>query len=93
MTAFFQFTPKSTEQQNTMTLSELVPGQSAKITLVSASPVIRQRILDMGLIPGVTVRMERKGPMGHPYWIGCNGTSLALRQEEALGVEAELLKD
>lgn len=81
-----------------MTLSELIPGQMAKITFVSASPTIRQRILDMGLIPGVTVRMERKGPMGHPYWIGIGadagtGSSLALRKDEALGIEAELLKE
>ena len=74
-----------------MTLSELVPGQSAKVTFVSASPVIRQRILDMGLVPGARVRLDRTGPLGNPYWIECNGTSIALRLEEAKGVEAELV--
>ena len=68
------------------TLAKLSPGQSARITGIEASPAIRQRMLDMGLIPETRIRLERVGPAGHPLWIACQGAQLALRLGEASGV-------
>ncbi len=42
-----------------------------------------QRLLDMGLMPKQTIRMERIALGGAPVWIELNGSHLALRREEA----------
>lgn len=74
------------------TLANLTPGQSARVADVQASPAIRQRILDMGLIPDARITLERVGPTGHPIWITCQGAQIALRLGEASGVLVDDVK-
>ena len=80
--------PGSPEQPRS--ICDLVPGQQATVTQVQASGAIRQRLLDMGLLPSVQVRVERTAPTGDPIWIRFLGTQLALRREEARAVRVEL---
>ena len=42
-----------------MTLNELSLGQSATVTQVGGEGALRQHILDMGLLPGVVVTLEK----------------------------------
>ncbi len=74
------------------TLANLSVGQSARITGIQAAPAIRQRILDMGLIPDIRITLERFGPTGHPLWIACQGAQIALRIDEASGVLVDDVK-
>lgn len=74
------------------TLANLSVGQSARITGIQATPAIRQRILDMGLIPDARITLERVGPTGHPIWITCQGAQIALRLGEASGVLVDDVK-
>jgi len=66
-----------------LSLADLAPGQSAKVTQVEARGAVRQRLLDMGLLPGALLELERVGPSGDPVWIRCQGAQLALRRSEA----------
>ena len=66
-----------------MSLEQILPGHSCIITTVEGSGAIRQRLLDMGLLPDVIVRVERKAPGGDPIWINLGGWQIALRQKEA----------
>ncbi len=66
-----------------MSISELKPGQSARVTQVNGSGAIRQRLLDMGLVPRTTVKLERVAPAGDPIWIRVDGYQLSLRRSEA----------
>ena len=41
-----------------MTLEDLPVGKTAMITAVGGEGALRCRLLDMGLIPGLTIRVE-----------------------------------
>ena len=66
-----------------MHLNELPVGQWAKITKVDGEGGLRQHFLDMGLIPGIEVRLEKLAPMGDPMEIQIHGYELTLRLSEA----------
>jgi ferrous iron transport protein A len=65
------------------TLKELSRGEKGKIKAVKGSGPIRRRIMDMGLVPGVELIMERYAPLGDPVEVKNNGFHLSLRKEEA----------
>ncbi len=77
--------------QPKLSIASLSPGQRGKVRNVSARPGIRQRLLDMGLLPDVEFSVERVAPGGDPVWIKLLGFQLALRREEAVGVQVEEL--
>ena len=61
-----------------MKLSNLDIGESAMVTAVGGSGALRQHILDMGLIPGAVVRLEKFAPMGDPMQLTLHGYTLTL---------------
>ncbi len=75
--------PPGTAAEQTRTLFQLSPGESARVLRVDAAGPVRQRLLDMGLLPGALVEFERTAPSGDPIWIRLLGSHLALRQKEA----------
>lgn len=74
-----------------MTLDQLKIGQSAVIRSVGGEGSLRNRLLDMGLIPHTSVTLMKVAPMGDPLEIRVRGYELTLRVEEAekIGLEAE----
>lgn len=69
-----------------VSVSDLKPGQQGKVRQVHAKGAVRQRLLDMGLLPEVVVRFERVAPTGDPIWISLQGSQIALRRSEAESV-------
>ena len=74
------------------TLSELKPGQRGKIKKISAKGSVRRRILDMGVIKGADIEMERVAPLGDPIDVKIKGYHLSLRKEEATDIYVEMGK-
>jgi len=72
--------------ERSMSLADLKPGQSAVVTHVGAAGALRQRLLDMGILPNTTIDLERSGLGGDPLWIRCQGARLALRRAEARAI-------
>ncbi len=68
-------------------LSDAVIGMRYLVTVVSAQGVIRQRMLDMGLVPGARLVVVRFAPLGDPIEIRINRFFMSLRKEEARQVE------
>ena len=66
-----------------MSLADVKPGQSAVVTKIDAVGALRQRLLDMGVLPETTIDIERVGLGGDPFWVRCQGARLALRRSEA----------
>ncbi|MBQ0026358.1 MAG: ferrous iron transport protein B [Lachnospiraceae bacterium] len=66
-----------------MTLKDLELGQSAEILSVGGEGALRQHFLDMGLIPGAAVTLEKYAPMGDPMELRVHDYELSLRLEEA----------
>lgn len=74
-----------------LTLSDLQPGQSARVTgLDGGNPAYRQRLLAFGLTPGTPLTLTRVAPFGDPVEVRLRGYTLTLRRDEAaiLRVEA-----
>ena len=72
-----------------MTLAELGKGESRTVLSVRGESLITRRLMEMGVIPGVAVRMVKSAPFGDPLEINVKGYSLALRRNEAESVELE----
>ena len=66
-----------------MTLKELKAGESAIVEVVGGEGALRQHFLDMGVIPGVEVTLEKFAPMGDPMELRIRGYSLTLRLADA----------
>jgi len=74
----------------TKLLSELKPGQKGKVVRVGGSGAIHRRILDMGVVPGVEIEVERVAPLADPVEFKLLGYHLSLRKEEAQNVHVEV---
>ena len=74
-----------------MTLDRLPVGRTATITAVGGEGALRCRLLDMGLIPGTAVTVQKIAPMGDPMELFLRGYVLTLRSEDAakIGLKEE----
>jgi DtxR family Mn-dependent transcriptional regulator len=81
------------ERAITMTgnLKNLKPGQKGRVLKVSSQGEIKKRIIEMGVIPGSVVEIERIAPLGDPIDIKVKGYHLSLRKEDAEKIEVETL--
>lgn len=70
-----------------MTIDDLQIGQSGTITHVGGAGTLRLRLLDMGLIPGTRVLLQKVAPMGDPIQIRLRGYELTIRREDARRIE------
>ena len=70
-----------------MKLSELKIGQTVRIKSVGDQGALRQHILDMGLIPGAEVTLDKYAPLGDPMQLEVHGYALTLRKEDAAKIE------
>lgn len=70
-------------------LSQLQPGQRAKVCEVGGSPALRRRLLDMGVVPGAEIEVVRVAPLGDPVEYKVKGYRLSLRRSEAAKVTVE----
>ncbi len=71
-------------------LSTLKVGQEAKVVRVSAESSLKRRLLDMGIVPGTKVRLEKIAPLGDPIDVIVKGYHLSLRKEEASAITVEI---
>jgi ferrous iron transport protein A len=71
-------------------LSELPIGGQARVLDVSGSDGVGVRLLEMGLIPGVEIRLLGTAPLGDPLEFELRGYRLSLRRSEAARVKVEV---
>ena len=68
----------------------LRPGQCATITKINGMSALRRRFIEMGIVKGETILIERHAPLGDPIEYFVKGYHLALRKEEAAHIEVLL---
>ena len=76
-----------------MNLRDLKPGRKALIKTVGGEGALRQHLLDMGVIPGVTLEVVKFAPLGDPMEVRIHGYELTLRLADAEKIEIELCED
>lgn len=69
----------------------LRPGQRATITRINGNSALRRRFIEMGIVKGETILIERHAPLGDPIEYFVKGYHLALRKEEAAHIEVIVL--
>ena len=72
-----------------MTLDEVPVGGQARVVRVDGDKVVRLRLMEMGLVRGEHVRVQRCAPLGDPIELRVKGYLLALRRSEARQVTVE----
>ena len=74
-----------------MNLSMLKPGESGKITKIGAIGPLKRRLMDMGVLVGEDVKVEKVAPLGDPLEVSVKNYKLSLRKKEAAGIAVEVL--
>ncbi len=82
----------SSKSSNEVKLSELKEGQTGRIVRVGGQGVLRRRLLEMGLIKGTQVYVEKYAPLKDPIELIVKGYHVSLRVEEAAKVILEKIR-
>lgn len=64
-------------------LSQMKPGQTARILELPSAGNIRRRLQDLGLIEGTSVQCVGKSPSGDPAAFRIRGSVIAIRDADA----------
>ena len=64
----------------------LSPGKSGEIISMDMCDLLRQRLLDLGVIPGAVLTRLYTAPTGSPIAFCVNGMVLALRAKDAKAI-------
>ena len=72
-----------------MPLSEVLPGQTARVAEIRLEGALRRRLFDLGLIPGTLVSCRCVAPAGSPMAFAVRGAAIALRRCDAAQILAE----
>jgi Fe2+ transport system protein FeoA len=73
-----------------LTLNHLAPGRRAIVTQINPQNGTGQRLLSLGLIPGIELSVVQIAPLGDPIAIEFLGQRISLRRTEAEEVTIEI---
>lgn len=71
-------------------LSAFKTGQRIRLVRSEVQGVLRRRLMDLGFVPGSTIEVLQRSPLGDPVAYLVNQTTIALRKEEADRLFGEL---
>jgi ferrous iron transport protein A len=78
------------KRRTLMTLDRIPRNVNARVVSVEASEAHGLRLMEMGLVPGASVRVVRSAPLGDPIQVCVRNYHLALRRVEARAITVEL---
>ena len=81
------FQDKELSLNKVQTLKNLPVGVRAKVVAVHGNSAITKRLMEMGVVPGVELRVVKSAPFGDPLEIRVRGYHLAMRRNEADAIE------
>lgn len=73
-----------------MTLDTIPRGAFAKVVSVDGTASIALRLMEMGMVPGASVRVVKSAPLGDPIHVCVRDCHLALRRSEAQTINVSL---
>jgi len=72
------------------TLDNLKENQSGKIVALKNRGDVKKRLLEMGVVTGEDIKVEKIAPLGDPIKIKIKGYLLSLRKEEAKSIHVDI---
>lgn len=82
---------RNTEENKKTTLTDLPVGSDARVTKVNGTGRVAKRLMEMGVVPGVSVRVVKTAPFGDPIEVRVRGYSLAMRRMDAASIDVSAL--
>jgi ferrous iron transport protein A len=76
----------------TMNLAMLKPGEQGTIRKIGAIGPLKRRLMDMGVLAGENVKVEKIAPLGDPIEVTIKNYKLSLRKKEAENIDIEVAK-
>lgn len=73
----------------TETLADLEPGEQAVIRDFTSSDDSLIRFRELGMLPGTSISLVRRAPLGDPLELSVRGSLLSVRAHEAKLIEIE----
>jgi len=64
-------------------LSDAKEGRIYKIVRIEGTKIVRRRILDLGLLPGLKIKVVRRAPLKDPIEVVAKGSPISIRRAEA----------
>lgn len=74
-------------------LSQLLPGQFGKLVSLNPDQAVDQRLMALGLLPGMALKLVRRAPLGDPLAIEFGGQVVSLRLAEAESLIVDVAAD
>lgn len=65
------------------TLNKISTGEFAVVVAVDTAPSLKQRLYDIGLVPGTKIKVVHQSPSGNPRAYLVRGAVIALRNCDA----------
>lgn len=75
-----------------MRLCDMKEGQTGTISRIGGNGVLRRRILEMGLLKGTEIYVEKYAPLRDPLELIVKGYHISMRVEEAAQITIEDVK-
>ena len=75
-----------------VTLDTVKVGERVRLCKVNAKGDLHKRLIEMGMLPGAILGVERVAPLGDPIDIKIRGYHLSLRKAEAALLSVEVLE-
>lgn len=76
-------------QTKALNLSQAKEGDEVVVVKVAGNSALRRRLLEMGLVKGAVLKVEKYAPLRDPLELVLKGMHLSLRVEEAKNVIIE----
>jgi len=73
-----------------MMLSEIKEGHTATVVRVGGNGILRRRLLEMGILKGTDVYVEKYAPLKDPMELIVKGYHVSIRVEEASHIAVEV---
>jgi Fe2+ transport system protein FeoA len=76
-----------------MPLSNAKIGGTYKIVKITCADFVKKRLADFGVLPGATLKVVGRAPLGEPLEIVIRGYPLSLRANEASCIYVEVISE
>lgn len=75
-----------------MLLSMLKPGERGKIKNILSFGTLKNRLMNMGIIIGEEIKVDKIAPLGDPIKVSIKNYKLSLRKKEAKEILVDPVK-
>ncbi|MDD6654947.1 MAG: ferrous iron transport protein A [Treponema sp.] len=69
------------------TLKDALIGETVVVKKISGEPVLKRRLMDMGITKDCKIYIRKVAPLGDPFEITVRGYELSVRKDDASCVE------